>query len=166
MNTRNWQIKILTLCMAAIALCLTAACESTDPEYAGPQRITPSAPCGDDVPLTQSVEFSRLPENAGITEIGLAAMARAERLRPEIERIQAILDKYEDLIRRQPNVLGYNVNSMRKEDGEITDKQIIGIAVEEYVDQSTFPPEDRIPECMEGVEVHFKVVGNLEATTD
>ena len=26
MNTRNWQIKILTLCMAAFALCLTVAC--------------------------------------------------------------------------------------------------------------------------------------------
>ena len=33
MNTRNWQIKLLTLCMAAITLCLAVACGD---EYNGP----------------------------------------------------------------------------------------------------------------------------------
>ena len=46
MNTRNWQIKILTLCMAAIALCLTAACGDSFPrEEPGAKRIMPLGPC-------------------------------------------------------------------------------------------------------------------------
>ena len=48
MNTGNWQIKMLTLCMTAFTLCLTAACGDAGTDYAGPEIITPSAPCGDD----------------------------------------------------------------------------------------------------------------------
>ena len=89
-------------------------------------------------------------------------MARAERLRPEEERIRVILDKYKDRIWRQNiiyggSVHGWGVVSIRNEKDEITDKQVIEIDVTEYVDQRTLPPEDRIPECVEGIEVHFVV---------
>ena len=53
---------------------------------------------------------------------------------------------------------GFGVRSVENESGELTDKQVILISVSEYMDQSKFPPEDRIPECMEGVEVHFELV--------
>ena len=50
MNTRNWQIKILTLCMAAIALCLTGACGDSFPgEEPVARRIMPADPCPNDI---------------------------------------------------------------------------------------------------------------------
>ena len=85
------------------------------------------------------------------------AMARAERLRPQTDRIQAILDKYQELIWRQPTVYMSSVDVIRTENGELTDKQVIAIFVTEYIHQGTLPPEDRISECIEGVEVHFLV---------
>ena len=186
MNTRNWQIKILTFCMAAFALCLTVACGD---EYTGPERITPSAPCGDDVPLTPSVEYitlegAKVPrgyeksleaaKNPGLIGIedaegrerfinSMRAIARAERLRPERHRVQKILDKYRDRILRNLELRGYGysfhfgVDAIDHETGLPTDKMIIRIQVNEYVEQSTLPPEDRIPECMEGVPVHYIV---------
>ena len=167
MNTPNWQIKMLTLCMAAFALWPTAACGD-----AGPERITPSAPCGDAdyETLTPSLEFR---EFVGIgtwndgsisTRVwNRAVSARWERLRPERHRVQKILDKYTDRILRNLDLRGYGysfhfgVDAIDHETGLPTDKLIIRIQVNEYVEQSTLPPEDRIPECMEGVPVHYIV---------
>ena len=86
----------------------------------------------------------------------MAAISRAERLRPERERIEAIVDKYEDLFRRQPGLNGYGVVSVSDENGQPTDKMVIEILVTKKVDQSTLPPEDRIPDCLEGVPVVFR----------
>ena len=193
MKTTNWQTKALTLFIAAVALWVATACNS-EGRYQHPyQIITPSAPCGPDVPLTPSIEFITL-EGARVPEEyeewllaaqnprsifiedeedrktfihNVAAMARAERLEPEMERIRAARDKYRDRISKQylsnvPDEGGYihgvGVIAIYTEDGEVTDKTVILIDVTEYVDQGTLPPEDRIPECMEGIEVHFRVM--------
>ena len=185
MKQLNWQTKALTLFIAAAALWLASACAN---EPLGIERITPSAPCGPDVPLTPSIEFitlegAKVPsgyerdleaaKNPGLIGIkdqegrgmfiqSMRAIARAERLRPETERIETILNRYEDRIWKQytnngGHIHGYGVMSMRNENGKITDKQVIEIEVIDYVDQRTLPPEVRIPECIEGVEVHFVV---------
>ena len=167
MNTRNWQIKMLTLCMAAFALFLTAACGD---EYTGPQRITPSAPCGDAdyETLLPSREFRSFAVSKFTNEEtrrrvqNQAAEDRAERLLLERIRVRAILRQYVDRIRKQyvrhgGYVHGFGLGALSDENGIPTDRMVIEIWVTKYVDQITFLPEDRIPECMEGVPVHFQI---------
>ena len=189
MQTHNRYMNIIAIVIAAACLSLAAACGSDGTEYAYGDRITPSAPCGPDIPLTTSIEYitleganvpSRLEkaleaaQNPHLIDIEdaegremfighITGTARAERLRPETERIKGILDKYEDQIWRQINthdvpIVGFGVSSVKNENGELTDKQVILITVSEYVDQGTLPSEDRIPQCMDGVEVHFEIV--------
>ena len=187
-NTTTWQLKSLMLFIAFAALFLTIACG----KYAGAERviidrITPSAPCGDDTSLTVSAEFDGI-EGAIGKEMILPSMdkeqiyeakkrdeerrmsawrkavdARAERLRPEEERVREIVNRYRDRIEKQyvtskgGHVHGYGVTTLNNEKGEPTDKFVLEIDVTEYIDQSTLPPEDRIPDCMEGVEVHYRI---------
>ncbi len=189
MQTHNRYMHIIAIVIAAACLSLATACGGDDTEYAHGDIITPSAPCGPDIPLTPSIEYTTLegakvppeyedflyaaknpymigikdPEDREVFMHNVRVIARAERLQPEIERIHGILDKYRDRIRRQyvsdkgGHVHGYAVTGIENETGELTDKLVIEVDVIEYVDQSTLPPEDRIPECMEGVEVHFRV---------
>ena len=176
MKTHNWQTKALTLFIAAAALWLATACGATDIKYSSPNRITPSAPCGDDAPLVPSKELREFAgiENAydvfGQDRIKEAARERAKRLWPERERVGEILDRHFDLISRQGNgevsdhVITWGVMDTQTEDFWSTDKLIIEITLKEYVDQNSFPPEDRIPECMDGVEVHFDIAPYLRST--
>ena len=81
------------------------------------------------------------------------------------KRAQAILPKYEDLFWRQPNVNGTGIgfledgngDTIKVPDGEGGCKEVIGfiISVSEKVDQSTLPPEDRIPDGLEGIPVQI-----------
>ena len=74
----------------------------------------------------------------------------------DVERAQAIRHKYDDLFWRQPNVHGVGIGIIETENGEYTDRAGFIIDVTEKVDQSTLPPEDRIPDCLEGVPVQIK----------
>ena len=81
------------------------------------------------------------------------------------DRARAIRDKYEDLFWRQPNVWSTGIGFFRDDsdnplevpDGEGDCKRIVGfiIWVTEKVDQSALPPEDRIPDVLEGVPVQI-----------
>ena len=170
MKATNWQTKALTLFIATVALFLTTACNSENPYEYPFQRITPSAPCGPDVPLTPSMEFVHL-KGASDLEINRAFNKRYDRLTPKFERAAAILSKYDERIMRH-YILDYEevgdrfvqeryVESMLADNEVLTDKIVIRIDVTEYVDQSKFPPEHRIPECMDGVPVHFVVIGEV-----
>ena len=166
MNTGNWQIKMLTLCMTAFTLCLTAACGD-----AGPEIITPSAPCGDDdyETLTPSLELREFGSIEHLYDGSMsetvwndAAVARWERLAPERERVENILAKYTDRIWKLPGVYSSRVSALRTENGLATDKYVINISVHEHIDWSTVLPEDRIPDCLEGVPVHFEKGGPID----
>ena len=155
------------------------------------RRARPRHPCGPEVPLTPSREYftwegakvsseydekmleaAMNPRLLGIEDPerrewfihGMRMAARGERLKPEKERIGAILAKYRDRIWGQGlsdeggQVHGVAITGLKTANGELTDKLVIEITVTEYVDQSTLPPEDRIPECMDGIEVHFRVM--------
>ena len=179
MRIHNWPIKALIIVAAAAALWLALACQNPYPI-----TIAPFTQCGPEIPMTSSIEYFTL-EGAKVPEgmegslwaaqnprsllvedkemfiRGVIAAARHERLRQETERIQAILDKYAPLITNQEEVYdtpiyGRGVVSLYNKDGELTDKQVISIPVGVDYDQSKIPPAGRIPECMEGVEVHFK----------
>ena len=72
------------------------------------------------------------------------------------ERMTKVRLKYTPLFKRQPNVHGWGVVSLRDENGNRTETRGIEIRVTEKVGQSTLPPEDRIPDCLEGVPVQFR----------
>ena len=162
MKTINWQTKALTLFIAVVvALWLATACDDAgtdenainyeyfdnyeyDGSNAGVKRITPSAPCGHEDRSMQSKENRMTWDRREAAEI-------------ERYRIRKILEKYDDLIWRQPTVHGWSIGELRYLDNGLREKVFIEIEVKEYVDQSTLPSEDRIPECLEGVEVHFVI---------
>ena len=75
--------------------------------------------------------------------------------REATERARAIRHKYEDLFWRQPNVHGVGIGRFEDENGEGTRQVGFVITVTEKVDQNTLPPEDRIPDCLEGVPVQI-----------
>ncbi len=72
------------------------------------------------------------------------------------ERIHEVRVKYDLLFWRQPNVFAVGEGFFKDENGEWTEKVGISITVTKKVDQSTLPPGDRIPACLEGVPVNIE----------
>ena len=87
---------------------------------------------------------------------------------PEItdERILEVRNKYRPLIRRQPNYLGSGVGYLMDENGEPTETSGIVIGVTKKVDQGTLSPEDRIPDCLEGVPVQILERGPIKLLSE
>ena len=73
------------------------------------------------------------------------------------ERIHEVRLKYDPLFKRQPNVAAISEGFIMDENGSYTETVGIVIDVSEKVDQNTLPPEDRIPDCLEGVPVQIQV---------
>ena len=104
--------------------------------------------------LVLAVACSNDPSPCGFNLI----IVKEESMTPEIyaedaERAEAIRHKYDDLFWRQPNVHGVGIGIIENENGEYTNRAGFIIDVTKKVDQSTLPPEDRIPDCLEGVPV-------------
>ncbi len=78
------------------------------------------------------------------------------------ERMTEVWDKYRPLFERYPTYQGGGVSDIRDENGERTEVRGLVISVYEEVDPSTLPPEDRIPDCLEGIPVQFLVEGPFE----
>ena len=88
-----------------------------------------------------------------------------EEYREVTARAQKLLPKYEDMFWRQPNVWASGIGLFQDENGnyiEVPDgeggcKMVVGfvISVTEKVDQSALPPEDRIPDMLEGIPVQI-----------
>ena len=73
---------------------------------------------------------------------------------PTPEKIIEVRDKYQPLFRRQPNYVGSGAPTDIDRNGN----EVLGITVRvnaDPVDQDTLPPEDRIPDCLEGVPVQI-----------
>ena len=102
------------------------------------------------------------PEPSGLEFSSEEYRKNWRRWRAETERATAIRPKYEDLFWRQPNVHGVGVGVIEDENGEDTGQVGFVISVTEKVDQSTLPPEDRIPDCLEGIAVQFLERPRLE----
>ena len=92
-------------------------------------------------------------------------MTTPEDYEADVERAMAIRHKYEGLFWRQPNVYGTGVGIIEDENGNASDRAGLIITVHTKVDQNTIPPDDRIPDCLEGVPVQIREVPveNLEA---
>ncbi len=74
----------------------------------------------------------------------------------DVARAKAIRHKYEDLFWRQPNVHATGIGNLKGKYGEYLDIWGFSIEVTKKVDQNTLPPEDRIPDCLEGVPVQIE----------
>lgn len=79
-----------------------------------------------------------------------------ERIDEAVEKARAIRHKYEDLFWRQPNIWGAGIGKLEDENNEWDGRVGFVIHVTQKVDQSTLPPEDRIPDCLEGVPVQIR----------
>ena len=172
MKTHNWQIKALTLFIAAaIALWLTTACTTYYPiNYpVDGIRVISSEPCDIDVPLVPSQEYVELEEKLNqlgdeadymaLQEIREGAYkARYARLEPEYKRIVDVLRTFKDLFMKYPYFEEAMVEGMRTWDGTPTDKLVVVVYITHLVDPRTVPPEDRIPGCIAGVPVHYLVL--------
>ena len=82
-------------------------------------------------------------------------MTTPELYEADVERARAIRDKYYPLFLRQPNVVGVGIGIIYDARGEYTDRAGFSIRVTKAVDQSTLPPERRIPDCLEEVPVQI-----------
>ena len=80
-----------------------------------------------------------------------------EAIQETVEKARAIRHKYEDLFWRQPNVHGVGIGLIVDESGEPTGRAGFIISVTKKVDQGKLPPEDRIPDMLEGIEVQIQV---------
>lgn len=118
------------------------------------------------VPLLASVFYDSegcpIPDPDPLGEIDMSEYEEILLIQPHIEkyiepseRARAIRHKYEDLFWRQPSVHGVGIGILEDESGEGTEQVGFRIYVTEKVDQDTLPPEDRIPDCLEGVPVQF-----------
>ena len=76
---------------------------------------------------------------------------------PEItdEYIHEVRLKYDPLFWRQPNVFAVGEGLFRDANGDLTGVSGILVTVSKKVKQSQLPPEDRIPDCLEGVPIQI-----------
>ena len=184
MKTTNWQTKALTLFIAVVALCLATACTTYYPiEYPSEGlRITSSEhweTCENEKPLKPSREFVELANQQDPIQTGYptndhlrtlpgydeAVDAWGERVAPEIERIEEVLETYKDRLERYPYYRGSFLDLRFFWDGTLTDRFVVEVHLDHAVDPRTVPPEDRIPGCIAGVPVII-VVGEEYATLE
>ena len=150
MKTTNWQTIALTLLIAAVALWLTAACgepASTEEEIATYARIMPKEKCPNDVnDLNESVEW-KMDRASEIIRRNDGWLYEQKKVYPTTVGVMAVEP---DKTLRTHGFL-YQYYSSR-----ISHVVVIEVWFEEdYVDQSTLLPEERIPHCLEGFPVHF-----------
>ena len=71
------------------------------------------------------------------------------------DHIHGVRLRYDHLFWRQPNVHGVGEGIFEDDEGNTIPIVGIKVHVSEKVDQETLPPEDRIPNCLEGVPVQI-----------
>ena len=80
----------------------------------------------------------------------------------DVALARAIRHKYDDLFWRQPTVHGVGIGDLKDKNDEYLGIWGFIIEVTEKVDQNTLPPEDRIPDCLEGVPVEIRIAAKAE----
>ena len=136
---RQWVLIVAVVVAAVVVAALLLASVLYDGE---------SCPIPDPDPLGKEIDMSEYEEI-------LLLQPHIEKYIEPTERARAIRHKYEDLFWRQPNVHGVGIGAIEDENGEETEQTGFRIYVTEKVDQNTLSPEDRIPDCLEGVPVQI-----------
>ena len=132
------------VCLAAV-LWLAVAC---GPKY----DLTDYDPATYDQSWTGEC-IAHLEEGGEITVTTEDADSTANR--PTRDELWDVIDKYGPLLDQQPTVWSIGPGRLDDEDGNPTDEMGIVLLVDKKVDQSELPPEDRIPDCLDGVPVQI-----------
>jgi hypothetical protein len=81
---------------------------------------------------------------------------------PDTSQIQAVKEKYEQMLMQKKNVVGVGIG-FRERDGQLTDEMVLTVMVSQKQPRLTLRRRDRIPEELDGVLVDVKQVGRLQA---
>lgn len=76
----------------------------------------------------------------------------------ELARVRAVKAAHERELLRKPNVVGVGIG-LRQRGGKFTNELAIIVSVTHKVPQEDLPPEDRIPEEIEGIPVDVQAIG-------
>ena len=158
MTTKEILSKLLpVLLICAAILLLVAACsqDKSTMQWEEDTLCTPEA-------FEFTEEELSWPEPPGLQFSSEEYRKYWRRGRAETERARAIRPKYDALFWRQPNVHAVSIGVIEDENGEDTGQVGFVISVTEKVDQSALPPEDRTPDCLEGVAVQIIEEPRLE----
>lgn len=79
-----------------------------------------------------------------------------------LEYAHQVMEKYLDLILRQPNFVLTGATDFNDDEENWTAAVHIKIGVTEKVDQSSLPEADRIPDCLDGVPVRFSIQNKIQ----
>ena len=173
MQTRKASLRLSAVIICFAAVLVIAACAEPQPEATPTPWVDPCTTA-----TTESITSSDPPTREYIlqTKKGNAMTEHATPDRTSTEYMQQVVDKYLDpLIRNYPHYTGVGGglftdldekgNSILDEDGlplfELDENgepvQGITVMVSEIIDPNTLPPERRIPDCLDGVPVRFRV---------
>ncbi len=161
MKTTNWQTIALTLFIAAAALWLTTACTS-----AGPTNVAPTTQEATEFPTQKPTQTSTVAtptpqvgcthETPGLRSwLNTTEEEYVESLPGDTYAPRFVLNKYEDLFWRQPNVYDVSIGQLLDDQGEVTKTWAITVWVTEKVEQATLPPEDRIPDILDTIRIRI-----------
>ena len=161
MKTHNWQTKALTLFIAAAAcMSLMIACDNADMDTEipstgeateAPAKFPTVVPIG----VVPEEQTGCTTETPGLTSWLNTSEEEYQDHDENHSRSSAVLYLRRALLWRQPNVYHVGDSFLRDEKGEWTDQWGITVWVTEKVDQNTLPPENRIPEILDGVPVRI-----------
>ncbi len=144
MDTRKSSFRLLSVLVCAVAILLAAACSSRTPEPTATATPTPTlTPTPTPTPLPTATP---IPTGTPWPTPTLTYVEHMDtcRIGTKEER-EDIVARYKHLFQRHPFYNGW----MHRE-GEGLE---IGVHME--VSNYWLPPEDRIPDCIEGISVHF-----------
>ena len=161
MGTRQSSFRLLlALTCAVVALLLAAACSSATPTPvpASTPTMEPKAtptpfPTPTATPTPQQTATPAPTPLPTATPTPTPDVYACEYDNTE-ERRRSVRNKYQDLIKSQPFLVGYGEG--RFVTGPRSTKVGITVTVHIAMPNDLLPPELRIPECLEGIPVHVK----------
>lgn len=81
----------------------------------------------------------------------------------QVTRIMEVRRKYEEELRKKPNVVGFGVGCREKDGKWIEGKVVLKVNVSRKVDPKQLEPDEVIPAVLEGIEIDVVEVGDLKA---
>lgn len=80
----------------------------------------------------------------------------------EIDHVSSVQEKYTDYLMTKPHVLGVSLGQDEPNDYGVRRLAIV-VLVDRKVPDDKIPPEERIPDSLEGVPVLVQEIGTIEA---
>ncbi len=166
MHTPKVPLRLLPLliCLAAL-LCLATTCGDDEYIYDTGMKVvsvwlTVAGEAGEyressspkEETQTKTAETLDEKDYCGTNSL-MEEESMAETTENTAERRHEVRLKYDPLFWRQPNVYAVSEGFLRDGRGGWTEDRGINVLVTKKVDQSTLPPSDRIPDCLEGIPV-------------